>query len=60
MLIQVLQFLLGLAALVAGAEALVRGATRIALSSASRRWWSAHHRLAGTSAPEAAVSVVRS
>ena len=58
MLMQVLMFLLGLVALIAGAEALVRGASRLAVS------WGVSPLVVGltvvafgTSAPEMAVSV---
>ena len=35
-----LLFIAGFALLVGGAELLVRGASRLPLPSASRRWWS--------------------
>jgi cation:H+ antiporter len=58
MLIHVLQFLLGLAALVAGAEALVRGASKIALTLGISPLVVGLTIVAlGTSAPEVAVSV---
>ena len=38
MLLHVLFFVLGLVALIVGAEALVRGASKLAMSLASRRW----------------------
>jgi cation:H+ antiporter len=58
MLTQVLLFLLGLAALVAGAEALVRGASRIAMSLGISPLVVGLTIVAlGTSSPEVAVSV---
>ena len=58
MLMQMLMFLLGLAALVAGAEALVRGASRLALSMGVSSLVVGLTVVAfGTSAPEVAVSV---
>src|SRR5512134_3823688 len=58
MLTHVLYFILGLAALVAGAEALVRGASRIALSLGISPLVVGLTIVAiGTSSPEVAVSV---